>query len=210
MADPERRQTVMTGISICKLSKSYGEMPVLEEISVELAAGGRYCLMGVSGRGKTTLLRLIMGTEKMDSGTIRFSEGKRPRFSVVFQEDRLCETFSPLDNIRLVTGVRYTQREIWDELSGILPEESFQRPVMTLSGGMKRRVAIARAMMAESDIVLMDEPFTGLDEENRKRVISYILEKLRGRTLLVTTHQEEDVELLGAERIRLERDGCSR
>lgn len=194
---------MISGISICKLSKSYGELPVLKEVSAELAAGARYCLMGVSGRGKTTLLRLILGLEEMDEGEIHFSEGKRPHFSVVFQEDRLCEAFSPVENIRLVMGTRCTEREIKEELRGILPEESFQRPVRTLSGGMKRRVAIVRAMMAESEVVLMDEPFTGLDEENRKKVIDYICRNLKGRTLLVTTHREEDVELLGAVRIQL-------
>jgi NitT/TauT family transport system ATP-binding protein len=191
------------------ISKHYGELRVLEDISFTLDAGNVYCLTGVSGRGKTTLLRLILGLEPTDGGEIHFgdslSSGQEmsPRFSAVFQEDRLCETFSPLDNVLLTAKKCYTRSQIREELCLLLPEECLTRPVHTLSGGMKRRTAIARAMLAPADIILMDEPFTGLDEDTRHHVIRYILEKQDGRMILISTHQEDDIRLLNAKVIRL-------
>ncbi len=89
------------------------------------------------------------------------------------------------------------------ELCRLLPEESVGRPVCTLSGGMKRRTAICRAILASGQILLMDEPFTGLDGDTRQEVIRYIKEKTEGKLVVLSTHQEEDVEALGGELIRL-------
>ncbi len=129
--------------------------------------------------------------------------GISPRFAAVFQEDRLCEAFTPVENVLLVTGRSLSAARVRAELSRLLPEESLSRPVSTLSGGMKRRTAICRALLAPYDVLFMDEPFTGLDEDTRQTVISYILEKNAGRMLLISTHQEEDVASLEAEVIRL-------
>ena len=90
------------------------------------------------------------------------------------------------------------------ELARLLPEECLNRPVSTLSGGMKRRVAVMRALLTPSRILLMDEPFTGMDDELKRNVISYIREKQDGRLLILSTHQEEDVELIGGELVKLE------
>ena len=145
-----------------------------------------------------------MGLEQPDKGIISFEmPGRSPRFSAVFQEDRLCEGFSPVENVKLAAGRTLSAEDIHRELALLLPEEALSRPVFTLSGGMKRRTAICRAMAAESDIVIMDEPFTGLDEDNRRLAIRYIREKAAGRLLILTTHQEEDVELIGGRLVRL-------
>ena len=104
----------------------------------------------------------------------------------------------------MLTADRHlNRRQVYGELCRLLPEESVLRPVSTLSGGMKRRVAILRAMLAPSSAILMDEPFTGLDEETKDRVIAYIKEKAAGRLLLVSTHQEEDISSLNASLLRL-------
>lgn len=138
------------------------------------------------------------------AGSVCGPAGNRiPRFSAVFQEDRLCEAFTPLENVMMVTGRLLSPAQVRAELARLLPEESLSRPVATLSGGMKRRTAICRALLAPYDVLLMDEPFTGLDEGTRQTVISYILEKSVGRMVLISTHQEEDVALLGADLIRL-------
>ena len=129
--------------------------------------------------------------------------GISPRFAAVFQEDRLCEAFTPVENVMLVTDRSLSAARVRAELSRLLPEESLSRPVSTLSGGMKRRTAICRALLTPYDVLFMDEPFTGLDEDTRQTVISYILEKNAGRMLLISTHQEEDVASLGSEVIRL-------
>lgn len=191
-------------LTLENLQKSYGSLSVLDHCSFSFSSGGIYCLMGPSGSGKTTLFRILMGLEPADGGSIRF-DLPSPRISAVFQEDRLCETFSPVENLRFVLGKSVSREDIRRELSLLLPEESLSRPVFTLSGGMKRRTAICRAMTAHSELIIMDEPFTGLDENTKKLVIEYIKSRQRGRLLIVSTHQEEDVELLGGELVRMER-----
>lgn len=193
-------------LNIKNLVKSYGNLPVLNQVNLCLHSGPVYCLMGASGSGKTTLLRIIMGLEQADQGHIRGAENCR--ISAVFQEDRLCESFSPLENIRIVTGRSLSRQKAAEELCRLLPEESITRPVSTLSGGMKRRTAICRALLSPSDLVLMDEPFTGLDETTKKLVIKYIKEKTRGKLVLITTHQEEDIALLNGTLITLNPPPC--
>ncbi len=193
-------------IDIAHVYKSFGDNEVLKSVSFRLGtdgpSGGVYCLMAPSGAGKTTLFRIILGLEKADEGTVSTDMGSHP-YSAVFQEDRLCEDFSPYQNIRIATKQTLTEDEIREEISRLLPSECADDAVKTLSGGMKRRVAILRAILAPSEAILMDEPFTGLDEELRRDVIDYILKKRGRRLLLVATHQEEDVGLLGAELLRL-------
>ena len=188
-------------ITIEHLYKSFGSLTVLEDVNLTLASGRAYCLMGASGSGKTTLLRILLGLEKADSGRIRIQPEQPLR--AVFQEDRLCEAFTPLDNVMLAADRSLSRRQVYDELCRLLPEEAILRPASTLSGGMKRRVAIARALLAPSGGILMDEPFTGLDEDTKRLVMAYVKEKTAGKLLLAATHQEEDVAALGAERVRL-------
>ena len=142
-------------------------------------------------------------TQAAAAGIGRSKADTVPRFSAVFQEDRLCEAFTPVENVMMAAGRLLNQTQVRAELARLLPEESLSRPAATLSGGMKRRTAICRALLAPYDVLLMDEPFTGLDDDTRQTVISYILEKSAGRMALISTHQEEDVALLGAELIRL-------
>jgi len=194
-------------LSIRNLTKSFGPLSVLNDISMELESGHIYCLMGSSGSGKTTLLRILMGLETADNGFFGFSyldsNTCKPRISAVFQENRLCEPFTPIENVMMVTGRSLTRQQVQNELSRLLPEESLTRPVSTLSGGMKRRTAICRALLADYDLLLMDEPFTGLDDDTRQNVIRYILEKTKGRLVILSTHQEQDIEALGAQLINL-------
>lgn len=179
------------------LSKSYGNLEIFKHLHLKLQSGQTYCLMGASGSGKTTLFRILLGLETADSGSFSFSVPQAEPLVAVFQEDRLCEAFSPLDNVRMVTDGSYTRQMLFAELCRLLPEESILRPVNTLSGGMKRRTAIVRALLAPSCGILMDEPFTGLDEETKKLVIAYIKEKTAGKLLFIATHQPEDLALLG-------------
>jgi ABC-type nitrate/sulfonate/bicarbonate transport system ATPase subunit len=104
---------------------------------------------------------------------------------MVFQEDRLCEQYSAVRNVELVCGDRDRAREA---LRQLLDEDALDRPCSTLSGGMKRRVALARAVEADSGAVLLDEPFTGMDEETRSRAESYLFSHAAGRTLVIATH----------------------
>ncbi len=188
-------------LEICNITKSFNGLKVLENVNLTLEEQNIYCLMGASGSGKTTLFRIILGLEYPDFGVVKGTEGKR--FSAVFQENRLCEAYTPLENVLITAKRKVTAEEAKSELCRLLPEEAVSRPVFTLSGGMKRRTAICRAVLACYDILLMDEPFTGLDEITRQEVICYIREKTEKKLVILSTHQEEDVEALGAKLIRL-------
>lgn len=193
-------------IQLKNISKSYAGLSVLKDVTLTFEDGGCYCIMSPSGSGKTTLLRILMGLESPDTGSIEVSPQDRTdtfTVSVVFQEDRLCESFSPLENVLMCAGKSMKPSRIRWELAKLLPEECLSRPVSTLSGGMKRRVAVLRALLTPSDILLMDEPFTGMDETLKRDVITYIKEKQNGRLLILTTHQEEDVDLIGGILVRL-------
>ena len=196
-------------IIIRDLSKSYGGRPVLSGLNMTFTSQSPCCLMSPSGSGKTTLFRILMGLETADSGSIHFTDDTgrtlpgRPGFSVVFQEDRLCEAFTPLENVRMTAGRSLPPEQIRKEMALLLPEESLDRPVFTLSGGMKRRTALCRAILTPSSVLLMDEPFTGLDDAMRRQAIRYLLDRLAGRLLLLSTHSQEDVSLLGGKCFRL-------
>lgn len=168
-------------ISCLAVAKSYGENKVYENLSVCYSPGSITYLKGVSGSGKTTLLRMISGLEKQSGGTIE-CEG---RVSMLFQEDRLCEDYSAVCNVAMITGNPKKARVALEKL---LDKEALDKPCRELSGGMKRRVALVRAMEADSDIVLLDEPFTGLDAENKTRAENYIAQSRKGRTLLIASH----------------------
>ena len=184
-------------LTVTQLSKSFGSLPVLKEASFSFTSLKPCCIMGASGSVKTTLLRILLSLEAADTGSVQALPA-----AAVFQENRLCEQFSPIDNMRLaVPGL--SREEIIRQLSRLLPEECLTRPVSTLSGGMKRRTAIARALLAPAEMIVMDEPFTGLDEGTKEKVIRYILEKSRGKLLILSTHQEEDVRLIGGKRFDL-------
>ena len=159
--------------------------------------------MGTSGIGKTTLLRILMGLETPDKGSAVPEIRPESAISAVFQENRLLGYADALDNIRIAGGRRGLCCTPQEVLQNLIEPEAWQKRTELLSGGMQRRVALARALAVRSGLILMDEPFTGLDEETKKRTIQQILQFRAGRTLLVVTHQEEDVQLLGARVLRV-------
>ena len=203
LSDPAFRITVRN------LTKSYGDSLVLDRLSLDLESGRPCCLMAPSGAGKTTLFRILMGLETADSGTIKGLDGLS--LSAVFQEDRLLEGYTVLQNIRLVTGRRYSADVLTGLIRQLLPEDSLKKPVSEFSGGMKRWAAILRAILAPADAVLMDEPFTGLDPDTKRRAARMINEYTAGKLLLFSTHSKEDAALLGAEILHLDENGglCS-
>ena len=190
----------MTDIVVRNLEKRYGELTVLDGFSTVFPAGEITCIMGRSGCGKTTLLRLLMGLEKPSGGEI---VGLPARMSAVFQEDRLCEDFSAYENVRIAAPKR-TADEIRAALADLLLDSEAQnKPVSALSGGMRRRVSIARALLAEGELMLMDEPFKGLDDGTREVVMAYVKAMAAGRTVILVTHDEEDAAALAARVVRM-------
>lgn len=168
-------------LALCDISKSFGEKKVLEHLSAVYEPGRTYCLTWPSGSGKTTLLRILCGLEQPDSGRV---EGTG-RFGVVFQEDRLCEDYDAVQNVALVTGDSERAREA---LLQLLEDGDLEKPCGSLSGGMRRRVSLVRAMESESDVLLLDEPFTGMDAAARERAEEYIRRRQGGRTLILAFH----------------------
>lgn len=190
-------------INIEGICKAYDGRAVLQDLSMTLEKGQCYCLMAPSGAGKTTLFRLLMGLETADRGRIT---GIAPGdIAVMFQEDRLLMHLSPVQNVLPVCTEKPDLQQIRKNLLQILPAECLEQPVRELSGGMKRRVALARALYYPGRLILLDEPFTGLDRETKEAVIHYLQIHRNGRTLLMATHDREDAELLDAEILHLER-----
>ncbi len=187
-------------VRLINISKSFGNKEIFRDFSCSFEHGNKYCIMGESGCGKTTLLNMLMSVVTPDSGEI---SGVPHNISAVFQEDRLCESFSAVGNILAVTGNKVPEEEIIYCLSELGLSGNENVPVSTLSGGMRRRVAIARALLAESELILLDEPFTGLDDETKETVIKVILVYTKGKTLVAVTHDRSDAELLCAEILRL-------
>lgn len=181
-------------MKIQHLCKSFDGKVVLDHVSLTLESGGTACLMAPSGRGKTTLLRCIAGLEAPDSGQIT---DLPERIAYVFQEDRLCDGFSAVDNIRLVTGKALGEGEIRRHLEELGLAGSLDQPVRELSGGMRRRVVISRAVCFGADLLLLDEPFKGLDDEARQQTADYILRHRGAAAILCVTHDREDAAALG-------------
>lgn len=188
-------------IKLLHINKQFGNKPVLKDLSITFPQGRISCLMGPSGIGKTTLINLIMGLEKADSGTITGLEDKI--ISPVFQEDRLIEHWDAINNIKLVCSKDVTNKIIEDELNKVGLYEDRYKPVLTLSGGMRRRVALLRALLYDGNLLILDEPFKGLDKELKNRVIEYVKEKAKGKTVILVTHDLKDAELLEAIQIRM-------
>ena len=183
-------------IQLIHISKQYENRKVLKDITVTFLEGKMNCLMGASGIGKTTLIHLIMGLVKQDSGEILGCSNQK--IAAVFQEDRLIEHWNAVRNIKLVCDKQVTEEQIREELGKVGLVGQPDRAVREYSGGMRRRVALIRAILTKHDILIMDEPFKGMDEDLRKQVICYVREKTKGKTVIIVTHDKEEVELLGA------------
>ena len=171
------------------LCKSYNGRLVLENVTFT-AGPGVTCVMAPSGAGKTTLLRILMGLDRPDSGTV-FPTGVH--WSAVFQEDRLLEHLGAMENLRFVLGSALDEPAAHVLLTELGLGDTAGKPVREFSGGMKRRLALARALLAPSDALALDEPFTGLDEENRARCQALIRRMAPGKPVLLVTHDPADV-----------------
>ncbi len=175
-------------LCVWNLGKSFHDQWIFRHVDHEFLGGEPYVLDTPSGSGKTTFFRCLCGLERPEEGGVSGID----TFSVQFQEDRLCEDYSVVKNLEMVLGDAAQAREI---LVQLLPEEALEQPCRELSGGMKRRVSLVRAMEAGAQCVLLDEPFTGLDEENRKKAEAYIRRKAGGRILILATHIRPAEEL---------------
>ena len=186
-------------MEVKNLCKAYGDLPVLENVSFTVGVGVT-ALWGPSGVGKTTLLRILLGLEKPDSGELM---GTAVRWSAVFQEDRLLEGLDAAGNLRFALGSAYDTRAAEAMLEELGLADVGSKPVGAWSGGMKRRLALARALLAPSEAIALDEPFTGLDDENRQRAIRAIRRVAETKPVLLVTHDRTELNLLRANIVNL-------
>jgi ABC-2 type transport system ATP-binding protein len=196
------------------LTKRYGRTLALDGIGFDVRDGELFALLGPNGAGKTTLLHILCTILRPDSGVaqiggidvIRQPLAARRLLGIVFQEPSLDDRLTVLENLNLhglVFGVpRKLRRQRIDEMLALVELTDWaDKPARTLSSGMKRRLEIARALIHDSRILLLDEPTVGLDAQTRDRMWSYIrrLRHERQITVMVTTHYIEEVE--GCDRV---------
>ena len=173
------------------ISLSFGDKKIIDGLSFNFVKGKKYALMGESGIGKTTILGIISGILKANSGTVVLDSDK---ISYAFQDDRLFPWLTVIENVILVSDepkniAKTKAAEILDRLGlgdilNMYPEE--------LSGGMRQRVSIARALMYDFDILLLDEPFRALDEATAKQVAEYVFAFSEDKTVIFVTHDKND------------------
>ena len=143
-------------IVVGNITKSYKNKKVLDNVTYKIDAGDRFALTGSTGSGKTTLINIILGIEDADSGEIFVKEYEPRTFSTVFQTNTLIENMTVKNNVEVISN---------NKIIGGLVDENLI--ASDLSGGMKRCAEIERAISADSQIVIMDEPFAGLDEKTK-------------------------------------------
>lgn len=186
-------------LKLHNITHSYGENTVLKDVSLSLEPGRRLALMGPSGVGKTTLLRVALGLLTPDEGN---AENSFRKTAAVFQEPRLLPWRTAAENVNLVLGdggeTMVTARK---QLETLGLGDSADKYPRELSGGMQQRVAIARAMAVEADLLVLDEPFKAMDEDLRRRVMAQVART--DAAILLVTHAEEEAAALGCQIIRL-------
>lgn len=184
------------------ITKKYGDNTVLENFSLKLEKGSKTVIMGKSGCGKTTLLRIAAGLEKADGGEF-FSDEKK---ALMFQEPRLLPWKTALENVKAVLSKKHFP--LADKyLSAVGLENDKEKFPRELSGGMAQRVAFARflafAESTDATLLLLDEPFSALDDETGAKMLTLLKEFSINKTVLIVTHDKFDAESFADEIVRL-------
>lgn len=183
-------------IQIENLTKQYNTQLVLNEFSLLVRDGEKVAIMGESGRGKTTLLRIIAGLETYDAGQISGFDKKDVAY--VFQEPRLFDSLSVIKNLIVVSQQpsRVAEKKAMELLTLVGLEKDKAKYPGELSGGMKQRLALARAFMVDRPILLLDEPFSALDQETRNDMIELVKARTKNKTVILVTHDSDDAHAL--------------
>ncbi len=186
-------------IQLEHIKKTYGESVIFCDFSLEIQDGEWIELCGNSGVGKTTLLQMMMGFVCQDQGRIL---GVPKKISAVFQENRLFETFSVRKNLWLASP-KESEKKRLEILKAMELFTYADQNVETLSGGQRRRVAIAMMLARNADLYVLDEAFQGLDDEIKQRVMQIVKESLTGKTAIFVTHSESERAFFGGRKVEL-------
>ncbi len=192
-------------LTVRNLTKKFDKKAIFDGFSYEFDKKGIYAIIGESGVGKTTLLRMIAGLDNDFSGEI--SDGGIGNVSYAFQEYRLFPTLTALENLTLVSFKSATPSEC-ERAKSLLTAFGFSDADMQLkpnklSGGMKQRVSIARAILKDAPVLLLDEATKELDRENAYAVLDAIKRESEARLVILVTHNDEDIEYLEAKIVSL-------
>ncbi|MDR1710586.1 MAG: ATP-binding cassette domain-containing protein [Propionibacteriaceae bacterium] len=184
-------------IALSEVSFGYGDAPVLRDVAAQASV---LTITGPNGSGKTTLLKLILGLLEPSGGTVSAPARK----SAVFQDDRLIQHLTAFGNVRIAYPGKVANGPIAAEFEAVgLAEEAWRRPVRELSGGQRRRVCLVRALLPNSELVCLDEPFTGIDAESLSAVRTYVRDRLGARDMALVTHNDDDLAFFHGTRLRL-------
>ncbi len=177
------------------IGKNYNGRAVLSDVSMTVRRGEVWLVTGASGSGKTTLLRCLTGLAKPDSGEVVYPGGRK-RLGMVFQEDRLCEGFAAWKNVAMVMPGRASshREEIVRMLAECGIEDGVTRSVGAFSGGMKRRTAWVRALCAAPELLILDEPFTGLDAARKDQLLGLLQLRAKECGIVLVTHNASEIE----------------
>jgi len=206
----------MTAVRFEHVSKRFGALAVLNDVSFEIPQGQAFCLLGRSGTGKSVTLRHIVGLVQPDSGRV-FVEGQdigtlsrrslgevRTHMGFLFQNAALFDSMSVGDNVAfpMRRHTKWSDRDIRDraakKLADVGLETAYDKMPADLSGGMKKRAGLARAMALDPPILLVDEPSAGLDPMTAKEIDDLLVETKRGgTTLVVVTHNIPSARVIG-------------
>lgn len=191
----------MTTEMVCvkHMSKSFESQRVIDDLTFTISAGARTALFAPSGAGKTTLIQILAGLQKPDEGAVRVNV-EHP--VVLFQEPRLFPYMTVEENIflpfklrdRAITGETRHAYEAWlsvCELGDFRKHYPYQ-----LSGGMKQKVSLVRGLLPNPSFVMMDEPFQSIGRQAKKVIIEHLLKKYPDLTILVVTHDPEEIQLM--------------
>lgn len=187
-------------IELVNIEKSFGDKKIYDKFSLEFEEGKINCILGKSGCGKSTLLNIIANIEGIEDGEIK---GVPKNISYVFQEDRLIEWSSIYNNLELPILKKYKKEERRKRIKNILKEIGLEDYIKSypreLSGGMRQRVNIARALLCEGELLLMDEPFKSLDKGSKENIISVFKKKHieKSNTVIIVTHDMDEALNLG-------------
>ena len=183
-------------IEVKNVSKSFDGKKVLDDFSLNIESEHAYVVTGDKGCGKTTLVRIILGLEKADKGSVGLlGDYKYPYIvsGTVFQDDRMVMSLNAVDNVFMVSDKLFRET-VTEELLKLLPEEAIYKTVGELTRAQRRMVAIARACCIPNDVLIMDEPFAGLGDEEKAAAIKFVRDKQGSGPLFITSSNTDGLE----------------